>query len=143
MRKDNIRYEWILAMIIVGVLVMWMGMASVQKVESDKEAVYNVAYEQGRKDAELDYYSIFFDDYIDLIVEYKDLESENAVLRERIKWLYTVNGTEESKELLNIMDDFVEAIIYYYENYDGDLSLEEWLLLNRTELYIKVMGLIG
>ena len=68
------------------------------------------------------------------------LEIEKAVLEERIKWLEKNDTQELSQELKDDIEEVITVIVYYYEQTDKLVSLDEWFKNNHPKLYDRMMN---
>src|SRR5690554_1990344 len=74
------------------------------------------------------------------ITKNNELEIEKAVLEERIKWLEKNNTQELSQELKDDIEEAITVIVYYYEQTDKLVSLDEWFKNNHPKLYDRMMN---
>lgn len=74
------------------------------------------------------------------ITKNNSLEIEKAVLEERIKWLEKNDTQELSQELKDDIEEAITVIVYYYEQTDKLVSLDEWFKNNHPKLYDKMMN---
>ena len=76
----------------------------------------------------------------EFITKNNALEIEKAVLEERIKWLEKNDTQELSQELKDDIEEAITVIVYYYEQTDKLVSLDEWFKNNHPKLYDKMMN---